>query len=31
MLIEFHDQILLNAPMPLDILENNLTTWMAGK
>ncbi|MGH7450163.1 MAG: DUF885 family protein [bacterium] len=28
---EFHDQILLNGPMPLDIFENNLTAWMATK
>jgi uncharacterized protein (DUF885 family) len=28
---EFHDQILLNGPMPLDILENNLNAWIAGK
>ncbi|MGH7598506.1 MAG: DUF885 domain-containing protein [bacterium] len=28
---EFHDRILLNGSMPLDILENNLNVWISGK
>ncbi len=28
---EFHDRILINGPVPLEVLENNINRWISSK